>query len=73
MAHQDSIAPAALEDDQDRFKDDGRRVASKGQCARRHLVGTAPKENRSVRVSKSLPRACSGDMYATVPTVDQGW
>ena len=28
---------------------------------------TAPKENRSVRLSNSLARACSGDMYATVP------
>ena len=33
---------------------------------------TAPKENRSVRASSSLPLACSGDMYATVPTVLPG-
>lgn len=28
---------------------------------------TAPNEKRSVRPSSSLPSACSGDMYATVP------
>ena len=33
---------------------------------------TAPKENRSVRASSSFPRACSGDMYATVPTAVPG-
>ena len=33
---------------------------------------TAPKENRSVRASNSLPSACSGDMYATVPSVMPG-
>ena len=30
---------------------------------------TVPKEKRSVRGSSSLPSACSGDMYATVPSV----
>ncbi len=30
---------------------------------------TTPNENRSVRGSTSSPRACSGDMYAIVPTV----
>ena len=29
---------------------------------------TAPNEKRSVRWSSSSPRACSGDMYATVPS-----
>ena len=33
---------------------------------------TAPKENRSVRASSSLPLACSGDMYATVPMAVPG-
>src|SRR5262249_9097163 len=33
---------------------------------------TAPKENRSVRASSSFPRTCSGDMYATVPSVLPG-
>ena len=33
---------------------------------------TTPKENRSVRESSSFPRACSGDMYATVPSADPG-
>ena len=33
---------------------------------------TAPNENRSVRVSNSFARACSGDIYATVPTVEPG-
>ena len=33
---------------------------------------TTPKENRSVRASNSLPRTCSGDMYATVPTAVPG-
>ena len=33
---------------------------------------TLPKEKRSVRVSNSLPRVCSGDMYATVPSVVLG-
>ena len=28
---------------------------------------TTPSENRSERASSSSPRACSGDMYATVP------
>src|SRR5271157_3752165 len=28
----------------------------------------APNENRSLRASSSSPRACSGDMYAMVPT-----
>ena len=29
---------------------------------------TAPSENRSLRASRSSPRACSGDIYATVPS-----
>ena len=29
---------------------------------------TTPSENRSVRASSAFPSACSGDMYATVPT-----
>src|SRR5215472_18422505 len=33
---------------------------------------TAPKENRSVRPSKSSPRTCSGDIYATVPKAKPG-
>ena len=33
---------------------------------------TAPNENRSVRRSSSFPFACSGDMYATVPTAVPG-
>ena len=33
---------------------------------------TVPKENRSVRESRSLPFACSGDIYATVPTAVPG-
>ena len=33
---------------------------------------TTPKENRSLRASNSSPRTCSGDMYATVPTVLPG-
>jgi hypothetical protein len=31
-----------------------------------------PKEKRSVRGSNSLPRVCSGDIYATVPSVLPG-
>lgn len=33
---------------------------------------TTPKENKSVRVSGSFARACSGDMYAMVPKVLPG-
>jgi hypothetical protein len=33
---------------------------------------TEPNENRSVRASNSLPRTCSGDMYATVPSAVPG-
>src|ERR1700730_2120864 len=33
---------------------------------------TAPKENRSVRPSRSFPRTCSGLMYATVPMAVPG-
>ena len=33
---------------------------------------TTPNENKSVRASRSLARACSGDIYATVPTADPG-
>ena len=33
---------------------------------------TTPNENKSVRESNSLPSACSGDMYATVPTAAPG-
>src|SRR5260370_19930305 len=33
---------------------------------------TAPNENRSVRPSSSLARTCSGDIYATVPSVEPG-
>src|SRR5713226_9132504 len=33
---------------------------------------TAPNENRSVRESSSLTRTCSGNMYATVPSVEPG-
>jgi hypothetical protein len=29
---------------------------------------TAPNENRSLRASNASPRACSGDIYAIVPT-----
>src|SRR5215469_236943 len=31
---------------------------------------TAPNENRSVRASSSFPLTCSGDIYATVPSVE---
>jgi hypothetical protein len=33
---------------------------------------TTPDENRSVRASSSSPIACSGDIYATVPTAVPG-
>ena len=33
---------------------------------------TTPNENKSVRASRISPRACSGDMQATVPTVLPG-
>ena len=33
---------------------------------------TAPKLKRSLRTSSSSPRACSGDIYATVPTAVPG-
>ena len=33
---------------------------------------TAPNENRSVRASSSSPAACSGDVYAIVPTAVPG-
>ena len=33
---------------------------------------TTPNEKRSLRRSSNSPRACSGDMYATVPRVDPG-
>ena len=33
---------------------------------------TTPNENKSVRASSGFPRTCSGDMYATVPTVAPG-
>ena len=35
---------------------------------RQRTSSTTPNERRSVRASRSAPRACSGDMYATVPT-----
>jgi hypothetical protein len=34
---------------------------------------THPKDQISVRVSSSLPHACSGDMYAGVPTASIFW
>ena len=34
---------------------------------------TVPNENKSVRASNSLPRVCSGDMYATVPSAVPGF
>ena len=33
---------------------------------------TTPSAHTSLRASASSPRACSGDMYATVPIVDPG-
>ena len=33
---------------------------------------TAPNEKRSVRTSSCFPLACSGDMYATVPSAAPG-
>src|SRR5262245_24458814 len=39
-----------------------------GACPVAISYSTAPKLNKSVRGSNSSPRACSGDMYATVPT-----
>ena len=33
---------------------------------------TMPSENRSLRASTASPRACSGDMYAMVPTASPG-
>src|SRR5512143_3539965 len=33
---------------------------------------TAPREKRSLRVSAASPLACSGDMYAAVPTTASG-
>ena len=43
-----------------------------GSCPVAISYKTAPKENKSVRASSSLARACSGDMYATVPKVLPG-
>ncbi|HEX4922353.1 MAG TPA: hypothetical protein VFV92_16625, partial [Candidatus Bathyarchaeia archaeon] len=33
---------------------------------------TTPNENKSDRASNGLPSTCSGDMYATVPTMEPG-
>jgi hypothetical protein len=33
---------------------------------------TTPNENKSVRASSGFARTCSGDMYATVPSVVPG-
>ena len=50
------------------------RLAESGLSKARSPVissySTAPKENRSVRASTSLPCNCSGDMYCSVPTMD---
>ncbi len=45
---------------------------SKGRRPVAISYSTTPSEKRSVRASSASPRACSGDMYATVPSVDPG-
>ena len=45
---------------------------SKGRRLVAVSYNTAPKLNRSVRASTSSPRACYGDMYATVPIAVPG-
>jgi hypothetical protein len=45
---------------------------SKGRFLLAIRYSTAPKLNKSLRGSSSSPRACSGDMYAMVPTVAPG-
>ena len=44
-------------------------VPGKGSVPVAISYSTTPNEKRSVRPSMSPPRACSGDMYATVPSV----
>jgi hypothetical protein len=54
------------------MEDYSRSVPAERDHACRHLVENRAKENRSVRRSRSLPFACSGDIYATVPIADPG-
>ena len=44
-------------------------LPEKGWCPVAISYNTAPKLKMSVRVSSAFPSACSGDMYATVPSV----
>ena len=57
---------------QNGFEDHRRTFPRNGNVPVAISYSTAPKENRSVRASSSLPRACSGDIYATVPSVAPG-
>ena len=47
-------------------------VPSNGSRPVHISYSTTPKENRSVRASSSSPSACSGLMYATVPSAKPG-
>src|SRR5437588_2606197 len=57
---------------EDGVEDRTRRFTAKRQGAGPISYSTAPKENRSVRASSSLPLICSGDIYATVPSAAPG-
>ena len=57
---------------QNRAADLARAYPSNGILPVAISYSTAPNENRSVRASRSLARTCSGDMYATVPSMAPG-
>jgi len=46
--------------------------AGEGMLSGHHLVEHRAERNKSLRASNSSPRACSGDMYAMVPTAVPG-
>ena len=50
-----------------------RRGFQKGRPAGHHLVEHHAEREEIVRASSSSPRACSGDMYATVPRQGPDW
>jgi hypothetical protein len=57
---------------QNRLVNDRLRRAGERRLPGSHFVQGRAKLNRSVRASSSNPRACSGDMYGTVPTAAPG-
>lgn len=50
----------------------GSDAPAKGRCPASTSYSTTPKEKISLRASSGRPDACSGDMYATVPTMIPG-